>query len=121
MPMEESILTSIKAQLGIVEDYTHFDEVLIMHINSAFAVLWQLGVGPTECFSIQDKTKNWSDFASNEVLLGLVKPYICKKVRLEWDTPTSATTVDVLTRNIKEDEWRMHAMAPEWTESEDSE
>ena len=50
----ESILTSIKKMLGITEEYTHFDADLIMHINSVFVTLRQLGVGPKEGFRIED-------------------------------------------------------------------
>lgn len=117
--MEESILTSIKAQLGIVEEYTHFDDAIVTHINSAFATLWQIGVGPESCFVIQDKTKTWSDFSSDNALLGMVKPYVHKKVRLNWDTPTNSSVIDTLTRGIKEDEWRIYAMASEWQSSKD--
>ena len=42
----DSILTSIKKILGITEEYEHFDPDIIMHINSAFMILNQLGVGP---------------------------------------------------------------------------
>ena len=36
--MDESILTSIKKLLGLTEDYTAFDDQLIMHINSVILV-----------------------------------------------------------------------------------
>lgn len=39
--MNESILTSIKAQLGIQEEYTAFDQQIVMHINSVLMVLKQ--------------------------------------------------------------------------------
>ena len=58
----ESILTSIKKLLGIAEEYEHFDPDLIMHINSVFSILTQLGVGPSEGFSIVDDGAVWSDF-----------------------------------------------------------
>ena len=60
----ESILTSIKKLLGITEEYEHFDADLIMHINSVFMILRQLGVGPSEGFSIKDKDAVWNDFLS---------------------------------------------------------
>ena len=47
----DSVLTSVKKMLGITEDYTHFDADLIMHINTVFTILTQLGVGPAEGFS----------------------------------------------------------------------
>ena len=58
----ESILTSIKKMLGITEEYEHFDADLVMHINSVFMILTQLGVGPDKGFSISGKDEVWSDF-----------------------------------------------------------
>ena len=58
----ESILTSIKKLLGIAEEYNHFDQDIIIHINSVFSVLTQLGVGPANGFSITDKDATWNDF-----------------------------------------------------------
>ena len=55
----ESILTSIKKLLGITEEDEHFDPDLIMHINSVFTILTQLGVGPSEGFRIEDESATW--------------------------------------------------------------
>ena len=44
----DSILTSVKKMLGIAEEYEHFDADLLMHINSVFSILHQLGVGPAD-------------------------------------------------------------------------
>ena len=63
--MDESILTSIKKLLGVPKDYEHFDQDIIMHINSVFMILNQIGVGPSDGFSISDKTAIWSDFISD--------------------------------------------------------
>ena len=61
----ESILTSIKKLLGIAEEYNHFDQDIIIHINSVFSVLTQLGVGPANGFSITDKDATWNDFIND--------------------------------------------------------
>ena len=71
----ESILTSIKKMLGITEEYEHFDSDLIIHINSVFMILTQLGVGPPSGFSVQDKSATWKEFISDETKLQLVKSY----------------------------------------------
>ena len=63
----ESILTSIKKLLGIAEDYEHFDQDIIMHINTVLAILTQLGVGPETGFSIADKSTKWREFISNKL------------------------------------------------------
>ena len=51
-----SILTDTKKNLGIADDYTAFDQDIILHINSIFGVLNSLGIGPEEGFDISDKT-----------------------------------------------------------------
>ena len=61
----DSILTSIKKLLGITEEYEHFDADIIMHINTVFMILNQLGVGPANGFSIKDKSAVWSDYISD--------------------------------------------------------
>ena len=82
----ESILTSIKKMLGITEEYTHFDADIIMHINSVFVTLRQLGVGPKEGFRIEDEASLWSDFISeDDMRFESVKTYIYLKVRLLFD------------------------------------
>ena len=83
----ESILTSIKKMLGITEEYEHFDSDLIIHINSVFMILTQLGVGPPSGFSVQDKSATWKEFISDETKLQLVKSYMQMKVKLLFDPP----------------------------------
>lgn len=82
MEIMESVLTSIKKMLGITEEYEHFDSDIIMHINSVFMILTQLGVGPPSGFSIRDKTSTWKEFISDETKLQLVKSYMHMKVKL---------------------------------------
>ena len=105
----ESILTSIKKMLGISKEYTHFDEDLIMHINSALAVLCQLGVGPSVGFFIEDDTAVWSDFVPDLNRLQFIKTYVYQKVKLLFDPPQSASAIEALNRSISELEWRINA------------
>ena len=104
----ESILTSIKKMLGISEEYTHFDEDLIMHINSALAVLCQLGAGPSEGFFITNKSAVWSDFVPDLSKLQFVKTYVYQKVKLLFDPPQSSAAIQALNESIKEFEWRIN-------------
>lgn len=110
--MIESILTSIKKLLGIEESYEHFDADIMMHINSVLAILIQLGVGPTEGFSISGKEEIWSDFlGDNSANLEGVKTYVYMKVRLIFDPPATSAVIDSMNRLINEFEWRLNAMA----------
>ena len=103
----ESILTSIKKLLGIEADYKHFDDALIMHINSVFMILTQLGVGPSEGFSIEDDTATWSDFITTDMSVEAVKSYIHHRVRLMFDPP-SAGVIESINRTLSELEWRLN-------------
>jgi len=103
----DSILTSIKKLLGIEEDYTQFDIDIIIHINSVFMSLNQMGVGPEIGFTITDKTKKWTDYLAAGINLEAVKSYIYLKVRLIFDPPSSAFVLEAVERQIKEFEWRI--------------
>ena len=103
----ESILKSIKKLLGIQEDYTHFDQDIILHINSAFMVLNQLGVGPETCFYIEDDTSEWEDFLDGAQNIEAVKTYIYLKVRLLFDPPASSTIMQSIKDAISEYEFRL--------------
>ena len=107
----ESILTSIKKLLGIAEDYTHFDADLILHINSVFSILTQLGVGPSEGFSITDDNTVWNDYISDDVKLNDVKSYMYLKVRLLFDPPVTSSITESINRLISELEWRLNVSA----------
>lgn len=104
--MEESILTSIKKLLGITDDYTHFDQDIVLQINSAFSTLNQLGVGPEEGFSIEDASAVWSDFITDS-RLNFAKTFVQIKVKLAFDPPTSGTLMDSYNRQLDELTWRL--------------
>lgn len=107
----ESILTSIKKQLGITEEYTHFDSDIIMHINSVLAILTQLGIGETDGFSISDDSSTWQDFMGEDKKLEFVKSYVYLKVRLLFDPPLSSAVMEAMNRMISELEWRIFVSA----------
>ena len=108
----ESILTTIKAMLGLAEDQTEFDAELIVHINSVFTTLAQLGVGPSKGFYIIDKADEWGDFMPSMDNIQAVKQYIFLKVRLVFDTASlGSATLAAYERSAKEYEWRLNVIA----------
>lgn len=104
----DSILTSIKKLLGIAEEYDHFDPDIIMHINTVFSVLTQLGVGPPSGFSITDKTAAWSDYVKSDSRLEMLKSYMYLKVKLLFDPPLGTASIEAINRQISELEWRIN-------------
>ena len=107
----ESILTSIKKLLGITEDYTQFDQDIIMHINSVFSILNQLGVGPPEGFSISDNFAVWNNFILDNYKQNLVKTYVYLRVRLMFDPNQPSAVIESIKNQISELEWRIKVNA----------
>ena len=107
----ESILNSIKKLLGIESTEKHFDDDIIMHINSIFSVLTQLGVGPEKGFYIEDDFTTWSDFISDELKLQMVKTYMHLRVKLLFDPPLSSAVITAMNETINELEWRLNSAA----------
>lgn len=103
----DSILTSIKKLLGIAEDYEHFDEDIIIHINSVLMVLSQIGVGPIEGFVIKDKTSKWSDFVDG-TSVEAVKTYVYLRVKSIFDPPSAHAVAEAMNSTIRELEYRLN-------------
>ena len=108
----ESILTSIKKLIGITEDYKHFDTDLIIHINSVFMILSQMGIGPDNGFSISDETTTWNDYLpEGDKNFEAVKTYMYLKTRIVFDPPQSSSTMEAMKQTISELEWRLNVEA----------
>jgi hypothetical protein len=114
----QSILTSTKKVLNVEEEDVSFDEDILMHINSAFSTLNQLGVGPDEGFMIEDKVAIWNAFLEGDPRLNNVKSYIFLRVRMLFDPPTLGYVVTAMQKQIEELEWRLNVQREdvEWTE-----
>lgn len=105
--MTQSILDSTKKVLGLPADYTPFDVDIVMHINSVFFTLHQLGVGPDEGFTIEDSNAVWEDFMLGERVQA-VKSYMYLRVRLLFDPPSTSFAIESLKRQAEEFEWRLN-------------
>ena len=111
--MDKSILTSIKKLLGIAESCTDFDADIIMHINTVFLILNQLGVGTDKVFSIEDTKTTWSEFLKDDTNLEAIKTYIHLKVKVVFDPPLNSTVMEAHKQMISELEWRLNVQVKE--------
>lgn len=105
--MEESILNSLKRMIGIDPEDSAFDSDLIIHINTIFITLFQLGIGPNEVFRIEDANPVWSDFIQNGNDLMGCKTYMGLKLRMVFDPPTSSAVSEAFKSAIAEQEFRL--------------
>lgn len=102
-----SILTDIKASLGLADDYTAFDSEIIMFTNAALADLHQLGVGPPTGLAITDKTSEWDELIEGDARLNQVKSYIFLTVKLLHDPPTIGFVLTAMKELRDEATWRV--------------
>lgn len=116
----ESILTSVKEGIGVGADCDAFDKTLIMHINTVFAILKRMGVGPTKGFRIEDEGTTWDEFIDDDSdsTLEAVKSYMVLKVQMVFDPPTSSTLMEAMKESIKELEWSLNFEADALANSE---
>lgn len=105
--VKDSILDSVKKMIGPSVEYTVFDNDLIMHINSVFNVLRQLGVGPAEGYEITGNDNLWTEFLPSGPKLNMVKSYMYAKVRLMFDPPQNSTIAQSMKDIVNEFEFRM--------------
>lgn len=116
----DSILQSVKKDLGIAPEYEHFDDELIMLINTVFSVLTQIGVGPENGFRISDDSSVWSDFIdSDSNNLEFVKTYVSKRVKLLFDPPYNSSVTQSLQERINELEWRINVAVDHYVSDEE--
>lgn len=106
-PNMESILTSIKAMLGIEADYTQFDNELVIFINSAINKLLQIGVGPDEGFKITGAVEVWTDLLEGLNNIELAKEYVYFDVRRVFDPPSNAFVMEAFKEHQEEAAWRL--------------
>lgn len=107
--IEDSILLSVKKQLGITGEYESFDPEIIISINSVFGILNQMGVGPEEPYFISDKFNKWDEFIQNKIQLNMVKTYVYMKVQMVFDPPSGAAN-ESRKNLIQELEFRLYSL-----------
>lgn len=105
--LNNSILETTKKILGLESDYEAFDLDIIIHINSVFFELQQLGVGPEKGFVINDKTSKWDEFIGEESI-NAVKSLMALKVKLLFDPPATSFHLKAIEDQITKLEWRLN-------------
>lgn len=106
-----SILDTTKKALGIFPEDNVFDDDIIMHINSVFTTLHQLGVGPDDGFEIEDNSLIWADYFGGNKLINSVRTLVYLQTRLYFDPPTTSFDLSAKRDQIKELQWRLNVAA----------
>lgn len=109
--ISDSILESVKKLINAEGD-EYFDTDIIIHINSVFSVLQQMGVGPSDGFSIDDGKSTWDEFTDDEPIFNMIKTYMALRVKLFFDIASANSYyITQLQQEADELEWRLRAAA----------
>ena len=110
----DSILTSTKKKLGPSADYDAFDHDILVSINSAFATLFDIGLGYNDKpIRITGEDEEWQDFIDDE-RLEWVKDYVYMKVKLAFDPPNNSFLIENYNKQIAELEWRIYSVVNDY-------
>ena len=101
--LTDSVFESVKKLVNANGD-DYFDDDLLIHINTVFSVLTQLGV----CDPIEiDKNSLWSEITNDDALYNMVKSYVVMKVKILFDNFSSSYMLETVKEQANELEWRL--------------
>lgn len=106
--MDDSILLSMRKLICGDPYAEHFDQNLLIHINSCFSILSQLGVGPANGFFVTDASQTWSSYIGDVNELNMVRTYVTLKVKSIFDPPMTSSVLEAMNKQIAELEWRLN-------------
>lgn len=109
-PNMNSILESVKTMLDIDIDDAAFDVDIIFGINTCFAILQQMGLGPKEGFNVVDNTQEWLDYIEGP-MMSMIQQYVYLKTKVIFDPPNNSYLLTNYNERIAELEWRLHVIA----------
>jgi hypothetical protein len=107
-----SILNDIKQLLNLEEDDSTFDTDVLIHLNTAFSILDQIGAAPAGGFTaeVEDKDTKWSDFFGDLKGVSMVKSWIYLKVQLIFDPPATSFTIASKEKLLEELTYRINVL-----------
>lgn len=108
--VSDSILVSIKQMFWPdVTEGTNmpFDAELIIHINSIFVDVCNLGIGPEAPYKITGESETWTSFFSDIDLVNNVKEYFFLRLKLLFDPPQNSFLVKSIEDQIQKMEWHL--------------
>jgi len=104
----DSILELTKKKIGLAGEDSSFDDDIIVEINAALAVAYQLGA-LKEPFRIESDEETWDQLEADNSVLSMLQSYVYIKAKLVFDPPSSSTILQAYETRASELEWRMNA------------
>ena len=103
--LSESILLTVKRDCNVEDDDHAFDSEIIRSINSYLQILWMQNVGVSG-FKVINEDQTWAEFLGPHADdLQMAVSYICKKVRLAFDSPSNSSLYNAYKEQADELGW----------------
>ena len=114
-----NVITDVKQMVGASIYDDSFDVNIVISINSALAVLSDIGISEVDDVSLKiGDTMTWDELLDGRSDIEYIKSYIYLKVKMLFDPPSSSALLDAYNRQIAEFEWRLNtkqsAKKEEW-------
>lgn len=102
------IITDVKQMVGASIYDNSFDVSIVIAINSALAILSDIGISEVDdtCLNVDD-VMTWDELLEGRTDIEYIKSYIYLKVKMLFDPPSSPALLDAYNRQIAEFEWRL--------------
>ena len=110
--IDDSILASIRKQLGPESEADGFDGEIKRGINSAIAILAMNGVGPNPPIYVVDETAKWSDLTADEYVLSFAQDYVFLSTKQGFDPSSTSFVNQAQSEKMEKDLWYVR----EWLE-----
>lgn len=109
--MIDSILNTIKKLLGIPAVDTAFDTDILIAINSAIAILHQVGVGSEIPILVIDDSTEWSALTTDPAIQSMAQTYIYLTAKLVFDPPGTSFAIESFRKLLDELIWRIRVVS----------
>lgn len=110
---EQTILSTVKKNLGVGDDYDVFDRDIITAINLALFDLEQLfSFADVSTFTVETGEETWGEYldVGNFKAFNTIPAYISLKARLMFDPPTNNFAIEAIERQLARMEFRLTVM-----------
>lgn len=103
-----NVITDVKQMVGASIYDDSFDVNIVISINSALAVLSDIGISEVDDVSLKiGDTMTWDELLDGRSDIEYIKSYVQLKVKMLFDPPSSSALLDAYNRQIEEFEWRL--------------
>lgn len=119
----ESILDSVKEDVGVDPSDTNFDTQLVRAINTSLLILYEVGYGDKE-YRIKDRNDTWAAMATavglSEDSTNDIKTYVSNRVKQYFDPAGVSSSVNnALNEQNAELTWYLNSKYDRETEDYD--